>query len=618
MQKRLLVSKMKLLEKGKKVLLGNEAIARGALEANVDVATTYPGTPSSEIADTLSAVAIYLKKKNEEVPFYFQYSVNEKVALEFASASANSGLRALTCMKHVGVNVASDALMTYAYVGCVGGHVIVTADDPSCHSSQNEQDNRIYAKFAYLPMFEPSNPQEAKDMTVEAFEVSEKLNLPVILRTTTRISHVRGVVELGKLNMSRRKGKFEKNGMRVTVPEIARKLHPVLIEKMEKAKKISNESRFNFIENFGGDYGIITSSAGYNYAREAVDDLNLKCKILKIGMSYPVPDKKILDFLKECKKIIVIEELEPFLEEHTKIIAEENGIDVEIYGKGFGELKRYYEYNPEVVYSSLAKFFGMKWKKERERMNIPPRPPVLCPGCPHRATYYAVKQVAPEDTIYPTDIGCYTLGLLPPYKTADFLLCMGSSIGSAGGFSYATEQKVVAFIGDSTFYHAGLPALVNGVHHNHNFVAVILDNSTTAMTGHQPHPGNELDGMGNPAIPMDMEKVVRGLGVKHVEVVDPRIIEETKEAIKRALNYEGLSVVISKAPCILLERKIKKERILYKINQEKCKKCKICITKFSCPAFYFDNEDIKINSALCTGCGVCTQVCPFGAIEVES
>jgi len=236
---------MNLLGKGKKVLLGNEAIARGALEADVDVATTYPGTPSSEIADTLSAVDRYLKKKNEEVPFYFQYSVNEKVALEFASASANCGLRALTCMKHVGINVASDALMTYAYVGCIGGHVIVSADDPSCHSSQNEQDNRMYAKFTYLPMLEPSNPQEAKDMTVEAFEISEKLQLPVILRTTTRISHVRGVVELGELKMSRKTGKFEKNGMRVTVPDVARKLHPVLIEKMNEAKKISNKSKFN-------------------------------------------------------------------------------------------------------------------------------------------------------------------------------------------------------------------------------------------------------------------------------------------------------------------------------------------------------------------------------------
>jgi len=270
----------------------------------------------------------------------------------------------------------------------------------------------------------------------------------------------------------------------------------------------------------------------------------------------------------------------------------------------------------DIVYAALAKFFGIKWSKKESKEKITDRPPVLCPGCPHRATYYAVKQVAPPDTIYPTDIGCYTLGLLPPYKTADFLLCMGSSVGTGCGFSYATNQKVVAFIGDSTFYHAGLPALVNAVHHNHNFVVAILDNSTTAMTGHQPHPGNAIDGMGNEAIAMDMEKVVKGLGVKHVEVIDPRNLNEAKEAFKRALEYEGLSVIISKAPCILLERKMKKERKLYQINQDNCKKCKICITKFACPAFYFDDDAIKINAALCTGCGVCPQVCPFNAIEV--
>jgi len=606
---------MDLLGEGKKVLLGNEAIARGALEGNVDVATTYPGTPSSEIADSLAMVARYLKSMGKEVPFYFQYSVNEKVALEFAAAASHAGLRALTCMKHVGLNVASDALMTYAYIGCKGGHVIVTADDPSCHSSQNEQDNRCYAKFSSLPMLEPSNPQEAKDMTVEAFELSEELDLPIILRTTTRISHVRGVVELLPLNMEKKKGKFEKGGLTVTVPEIARKLHPILLEKMEKARKISNESKLNFIEDFGGKYGIITSGVAYSYVKEAIDDLNLKCKVFKIGMSNPLPDEKIVDFINECEKIIVVEELEPFLEEQIKAIAKDNGINIEIYGKGFGGLKRYYEYNLDIVYAALAKFFGIKWNEKKDGEEITPRPPVLCPGCPHRATYYAVKQVTPEDTIYPTDIGCYTLGLLPPYKTADFLLCMGSSIGTGCGFSYATNQKVIAFIGDSTFYHAGLPALVNAVHHNHNFVVVILDNSTTAMTGHQPHPGNAINGMGNEAVAMDMEKVVKGLGVKHVEVIDPRKLEEAKEAIKRALDYEGLSVVISKAPCILLERKLKKERKLYQINQEKCKKCKICITKFACPAFYFDNDAIKINTALCTGCGVCPQVCPFNAIE---
>ncbi|KAA0013431.1 MAG: indolepyruvate ferredoxin oxidoreductase subunit alpha [Thermoplasmata archaeon] len=608
---------MELLGVGKKILLGNEAIARGALEADVDIATTYPGTPSSEIADSLSAVARYLKSIGEEPKFYFQYSVNEKVALEFAAASAVSGLRALTCMKHVGMNVASDAFMTYAYVGCKGGHVIVTADDPSCHSSQNEQDNRLYAKFASLPMLEPSSPQEAKDMTMEAFKLSEELELPVILRTTTRISHTRGVVECNEFEMSKKHGKFEKNGLMVTVPDVARKLHPILLEKMEKAERISEESKFNIIEDFGGEDGIITSGVSYNYVREAIDDLGIKCKLLKLGMSYPLPRKKIIDFMNGCRRILIVEELEPFLEEQIMAIAKEEGVNVIIYGKGYSSLSRCYEYTPDIVGKAMADFFGMEWNKKEMSINVAPRPPVLCPGCPHRATYYAVKQVAPPDTIYPTDIGCYTLGLLPPYKTADFLLCMGSSFGSACGFSHATKQKVIAFIGDSTFYHAGLPPLVNAVHHNHDFVAIILDNSTTAMTGHQPHPGSNVDGMGNETMAMDMESVVRGLGVKHIEVVDPRNIEQTKEAVKRALEFKGLSVIISKAPCILLGRK-KRERVTYEIDQDKCKKCKICITKFACPAFYFDEEDIKINESLCTGCGVCVQICPFNAIGRKS
>ena len=415
--------------------------------------------------------------------------------------------------------------------------------------------------------------------------------------------------------MNKRKGMFKKGNLTVTVPEIARKLHLILLEKMEKAQQLSNGSKYNFIKDFGGNQGIIASGAAYNYAREAIDDLGIQCKILKIGMSYPIPDEKILKFLKTCKRIIVIEELEGFLEDHIKIIATDNNIKTKIYGKGFGGLKRYHEYNSDIVSIALAQFFDIKKEITNEKTETTPRPPVLCPGCPHRATYYAIKQVAPKNTIYPTDIGCYTLGLLPPYKTADFLLCMGSSIGSACGFAYATNQKVVAFIGDSTFYHAGLPPLVNGIHHDHDFVAVILDNSTTAMTGHQPHPGSTLDGMGDKAIPINIEKVVKGLGVQHIEVIDPRNLKDAKEGIKRALDYKGLSVVISKAPCILLEKKAK--QVIFRINQETCKKCKTCILKFTCPAFYFDDDSVKINPSLCAGCGVCVQVCPFGAIEVS-
>ncbi|MCD6512126.1 MAG: indolepyruvate ferredoxin oxidoreductase subunit alpha [Thermoplasmata archaeon] len=607
---------MILLEKNRKaVLLGNEAIARGALEAGMDFGTTYPGTPSSEIADSISAMARYMKNNGIEPPFYFEYSTNEKVAIEMAAAAAISGLRTLTCMKHVGVNVASDAIMTYAYVGCNGGHVIVTADDPSAHSSQNEQDNRRFAKFANLPLLEPSNPAEAKEMTIEAFNISEELKLPVLLRTTTRVSHMRGVVELNEYPMEKRKGDF-KPGDYVTVPEVARKLHPVLLEKMERAMEMAEKSKFNFIEDFGGSYGIITSGASYNYVREAIDDLGIKAKILKLGFSYPVPEKLIMDFLNNVEKVIVVEELEPFMEEEIRVMAQKNGITTPIYGKGFGRFTPLYEYSPQVVYPTLAQFFEIEYELKEDAVEATPRPPVLCPGCPHRATYYAVKKVAGDDAIYPTDIGCYTLGLLPPYKTADFLLCMGSSVGSGGGFALTNEKKkIISFIGDSTFFHAGLPALVNAVHHNHNFVIAILDNSTTAMTGHQPHPGNSIDGMGNEAVKIDIERVVRGIGVKHVEVVNPYNMKKTIEAFRRAIEFDGLAVVILKAPCILLDLRRRKRKIVFEVDQDKCTGCDVCINEFACPAFYREGDKIKINESLCTGCGYCVQVCPEKAIR---
>ena len=605
-----------LSTKDKALLLGNEAIVRGAIEAGIDVATTYPGTPSSEIADTFSKIARYYKSKGQEPGFYFQYSTNEKVAVEVAAAAAVSGLRALTCMKHVGLNVASDAFMTYMYVGCKGGHIIVTADDPSCHSSQNEQDNRYYAKFGNAPMLEPSDPHEAKEMTIEAFEISEELSLPILFRMTTRTSHIRGPVELGKINLKKKRGKFEKNPLMVTVPEVARKLHPVLLEKMERAERISEKSKFNFVEELGGKTGIITSGAPYNYVKEVVQELGIKCRILKLGMTNPMPRKKCIDFLKECDRVIVVEELEPFLEEQLKAMAYEEGIDTKIYGKGYGKLSRLYEYDMDIVESTLRKFFGLKEKKEIKEPSVhaPPRPPVMCPGCPHRATYYAIKQVAPEGTIYPTDIGCYTLGKAPPLEMADFLLCMGSNVGTACGFSYATDQKVISFMGDSTFFHAGLPGIVNAVHHNHDCVIAVLDNRTTAMTGHQPHPGTEYDGMGNEAIMLKVEDVVKGLGVQHIEVVNPNNLKKTMEAFKRALNYKGTSVVVSKAPCALILPKSVTEGS-FEIDQEKCTKCNVCIEKFGCPAFYRDGDQIKIDETLCNGCGVCTQVCEANAIR---
>jgi len=610
---------------GKKILLlGNEAITRGALEAGVDVSTTYPGTPSSEIADTFSHIAKYFTKKGEKPPFYFEYSTNEKVALEVAAAASFSGLRAITCMKHVGLNVASDAFMTYTYVGCKGGHIIVSADDPYCHSSQNEQDNRYFALFGSAPMLEPTTPQEAKEMTRVGFDISEQLSLPLLLRTTTRLSHARGPVVFGKMQKPRGIGRFEKNPMLVTVPAVARKQHPVLLEKMEQAEKLSEKSQFNEIVNVGKpkDAGIVASGVSFNYAKEMAETLGLDVRILKLGMTHPIPRRMCEKFIKSCSTIVVVEELEPILEQQFKVLAFDIKSDVKIFGKSTGHFSRLYEYNPDIVVEAFSKIFKVKNpfpKPVESKIKLPRRPPSLCPGCPHRASYYAVKKAAPKDVIYPTDIGCYTLGKEPPLEMADVLLCMGSNAGTACGFAVSTGQKIVSFMGDSTFFHAAIPALIDAVHHNHDVVITVLDNRTTAMTGHQPHPGTEFDGMGRPAKMIRVEDVARGCGVEHIEIVDPNNIKETTAAFKRALDFKGPSFVVSKSPCILLEvdrkRKAGEQIPVYSINQEICKRCKTCIGRFGCPALYFaEDGSVHIDPTLCNGCGNCVQVCPFGAI----
>ncbi|MEM0492735.1 MAG: indolepyruvate ferredoxin oxidoreductase subunit alpha [Candidatus Thermoplasmatota archaeon] len=609
-------------------LLGNEAITRGALEAGVDVVTTYPGTPSSEIADAFSHIAKRLTNDKKTPPFYFEYSVNEKVALEIASAASFSGLRALTCMKHVGLNVASDAFMTYLYVGCKGGHIIVSADDPYCHSSQNEQDNRYFALFGNAPMLEPSSPNEAKEMTRIGFDISEKLKLPLLIRTTTRLSHASGQVVFSGMQKPRGKGYFKKDPMLVTIPSVARAQHPVLLERMKQAEKISEKSPFNSITQIGDpdSVGVVSSGIAYGYAKEVAEDMNLDVRILKLGMSNPLPRKLCVDFIKSCDKIIIVEELEPILEQQFKVLAFDVDADVEIIGKSTGHFTRLYEYNPDIIAKVYTGIFRSKKhypEPVRINMKIPDRPPSLCPGCPHRSTYYAVRKASPKDTIYPTDIGCYTLGKSPPLEVADVLLCMGSNAGTACGFAVSTDQKIISFMGDSTFFHAGIPPIIDAVHHNHNVVITVLDNRTTAMTGHQPHPGTEIDGMGRPAKCILVEEVVKGLGVEHVEVINPNNIKESISAFKRALEFKGPSVVVSKSPCILLEierkRKMGETIKLYSIDQDKCKRCKTCIGRFGCTALYYESDgSIHIDPNLCNGCGVCVQVCPFQAIiEIE-
>ena len=600
----------------KMLLLGNEAIARGAVEAGVAFASTYPGTPSSEISTNFFQMA-------QESDLYFEYSTNEKVAMEVAAAAANSGVRSMCVMKHVGLNVAADALMTLAYIGVKGGMVILSADDPFMFSSQNEQDNRYYAKMSGLPMLEPSSVEEAKEMLPGAFELSEKLSVPVLFRTTTRVNHSTGIITLGKIRASKTQGDFVKDPLNlVAVPAVARNLHVKLLEKYDQARELAETSEHNFISG-SGKGGIICNGVSYSYVCDAIKDLGIEdqVKVLRMGFSHPLPPKLIKDYLKDCDKVMVVEEGEPYMEEAVKAMAQEESLFLEIKGKSKDLFSRLYEYSPGQVRQNIATFFGISYTPAEvvDLEDVPPvpmRPPTLCAGCSHRATYLEVKKAAEGmETVYPTDIGCYTLGLLPPLSTADFLLCMGSSAGTSGGFSQVTDKKVIAFIGDSTFFHSGIPGLINGIYNNHNFTLVILDNGTTAMTGHQPHPGVDMtklkmEGYGRVSI----EAVVKAIGVKHITVIKPYKVKKSIDAIKEAINFEGVSVIISEEPCALYTKALKMpQRKPFRIT-EKCKDHRDCINQLACPAFYIWDEKVNIDADMCTGCAVCAQICPENAI----
>ena len=598
------------------LLLGNEAIVRGAIEAGIAIATCYPGTPSSEIPDTF--FSLY-----QEGGFYFEYSTNEKVALEVASGAAISGVRSIVSMKHVGMNVAADALMTMAYIGVNGGMVIINADDPFLFSSQNEQDNRYFSRLSGLPMLEPINAQEMKEMTISAFDLSETLKLPVILRTTTRLNHIREKVVFGPMKNKKSKGHFKKDPFHyVTIPAVSRNLHKILLEKYDQALKLSENSEYNYIQG-NGKWGIVANGVSMNYVQDAVNDLGIgdDVTILRLGFSYPMPEHTILKFLDSVEKVLIVEELEPIVENEIRSIAQSKGLGISIQGKGEKLFTRLYEFDPGLVRKTIASYFGVHDTSPMEIdikniPDLPGRPPNLCPGCPHRAMYYAIKKVYGEDAIYPSDIGCYTLGVLPPLSMADIVICMGASAGSACGIAAATDQKVVAFIGDSTFFHSGIAPLINAVHNNHKFTLVILDNGTTAMTGHQPHPGVDTSPMGVETKQISIESVVKGCGVEHVEVVNPLQIKKSISSAQASKDFDGISVIISKEICPLYAKAIKKARKTkpFYVNQDKCTHHMDCINYLACPAMYIDNGRTMINQNLCIGCAVCAQVCPENAI----
>ena len=603
-----------LCDEGRALLLGNEAITRGLIEAGVRFASTYPGTPSSEVGNILERIS-------QDAGMYFEFSVNEKVALETSAAAAVSGIRSFAFMKHVGLNAAADPLMTLAYSGVRGGMVIMTADDPSAHSSQNEQDNRFYAPLSLMPMVDPSTPAEAKEMVKEAFRISEELSMPVLFRTTTRVNHARGVVDFGPRLDTPAKGRFEKDDRRfVCVPANARLNRIELLKRNEKALRMSEESPLNYVcGDTSSDIGIITSGVSFTYVSEFVKD----AAVLKLGFIHPLPERKIADFLVGKRMVIIVEELDPYLEDGVLRIMGQYRISVPVHGKRDGTLPREWEFSPDTMtkLSSLVDVERFPEPLAAPDIQLPARPPTLCVGCPHRGSYAAMKKaVGKRDVVYASDIGCYTLGSQPPFKIADFVLCMGGGAGVAGGFAEATDQKAVAFLGDSTFFHSGIGPLISAKFNNHNMTMVILDNRITAMTGQQPNPGTGRDFGGIKTEGADIESIVRGIGVGFVETVNPFDVRSASEAMKRALDYDGVSVIISRAPCQidLRKRRIAPEKPL-RVDKDACIRCYTCVKTVACPALIKRPDgSIETDPSQCVGCGMCASVCPKDAIVREA
>jgi TPP-dependent indolepyruvate ferredoxin oxidoreductase alpha subunit len=712
------------------LLNGDEAVARGAVEASVKVAASYPGTPATEILEALAEVS-------KEFGIYAEWSVNEIVATEVAAGASMAGVRSIVSMKHVGLNVAADAAMTLAYTGVEGGMVIAVCDDPALYSSQNEQDTRYFAVHSKLPLLDAGNPQEALDMAKDAFELSEKLHLPVIMRLTTRVAHGKARVKLGRLRNLSRRADFDKQSSKwVMVPANAIRQHRVLEVKMAEAKTLVNHSRFNVIEDNASEIGIIGSGVGYYYARSVLDPK--KFSWLKLGFVYPFPQEIVERFALKVKKIIVIEELRPYLEENLQRLG------LQALGKSELELEEIGELTPDSVRQAFASLGLTHKAEEPEFLDLLPRPPTLCPGCPHRAFYYALNMVnqhvncdndkcvgcgiceyvcsfekekvfnplksrirsvrigqtfntaitckactdapcikacpekalersretgailvynekckgcpwcieaceygaitvnpgtrkamicdtcsgdprcisfCPEgalslsgssnDKIVTGDIGCYTLGVLPPVNAVQTCLCMGAGISQASGMAHAgVKDKVFAVIGDSTFFHAGMPGLMNIVYNKANVCVVIMDNTTVAMTGHQPTPGSGKTAMGADAKKIRLEDVASGLGIERVEVVDPYDVDGTILAIRKIIDYSGPSVIVSRRPCpLLIERDTPFE------VTDQCNDCGVCMRAFGCPAIFESNGRAKIDATLCYGCGVCEVVCPFQAVR---
>ena len=580
------------------LLSGNEAIARGAWEAGVTVATGYPGTPSTEILESARAFA------ND---IYCEWSPNEKVALEVAAGACLAGARTIVTMKHVGLNVAADPLMTLAYIGTVGGLAICVADDPGMHSSQNEQDTRHYARFGKVPILEPSDSQEAKDFVALAMQISETHSTPVLLRSTTRVSHSSGAVALGERRPTAPLQGFQKNPQRfVPIPLYGRPMRVRLEERLAALAAAANTSPANRIEWGDRSLGIIAEGIAYQYVRELAPDAS----VLKIGWVWPFPDELIREFAAGVRRLLIVEELDPILEEHVRSL----GIACE--GRslvpGIGEL------SSDRLAAALGKSAPASFKIDAD---LPARPPVLCPACPHRGIFSALGKF---DVVVTGDIGCYSLGVFPPLKRIDTILCMGGGISMAHGMQKADEKsgdtsrtlpKVVGIVGDSTFFHSGITGLLDIAYNKGAATIIVVDNRITAMTGHQDHPGTGRTLMGEDTISASVEDFGRACGIKNIATVDPYDLKESIETIGKALGSDEPWLIVARSPCPLHARKsVGPAR---RVDQELCKKCKACL-RLGCPAIEWANDEIRVNELLCGGCTLCEQVCKEGAIAIAA
>ena len=604
------------LDMAVQLLMGNEAIGLGAINAGVSLVSGYPGTPSTEILETVA-------KNNPEGKIHVEWSVNEKAALEVAAGASYAGARTMVTMKQVGLNVASDPLMSLAYVGVKGGMVIVAADDPGPISSQTEQDTRHFGEFSKLPVFDPASPEEAYEMVGEAFAYSEEYGTPVLLRPTTRVCHGCAVVKVKEGGPAcKPEGFIKDTGRWVIFPRLSYQNHKKIEERNEKLSHVFSSCPFNRVEgclkgNLKVRRGVAAGGISYAYVKEILSE---DIPLLRVGTPFPFPEDLALEFLKGLDEVLVLEELDPVIERALLQIVGKYHLGVTVRGKLTHDTANAGENSVESVEKDLERFAPEALKEKNKALEdkekalkLPVRPPVLCAGCPHRASFYAVKQAAKgRRAVFSGDIGCYTLGNAAPLDMVDTCLCMGADVTIAQGLHIIEEDTVnFAFIGDSTFFASGITGIINAVYNQTDIILVVLDNSTTAMTGHQPHPGTGRTMMGEVVAKVSIEKVLEGIGVERILKADPLKLESAVEAVRQVLDERGVRALIFKSPCIALA----KPKTCYQVNEKTCVSCRKCIRELGCPAIVACDGRISIEPSLCYGCGVCGEICKFGAIQ---